>query len=374
MTKKSSTLTIRDVAKLAGVSVATVSRYMNHTGQVSQEAGERISQVMLELNYSPHAVARQLATKRTHAVGLLITTVMNDFFSPLVNGIFSVTTGNNYNLLVAVSKPEMRDKAVPSPVGPHNTDGALIFANSLTEEQLIELCKTGFPVVLLYHTPPPNLKIPYVAVENKLSSRKLVDHLIEVHGRKRIMYFKGPVDQEDSHWREMGYRASLAAHGLPIDEALILPGEFEHQAAYQALHNHLFQGPRDFDAIFAGNDDSAVGIFTALEEAGLGVPEDVSVVGFDDFRLAPFLNPPLTTIQAPTEQVGQIAAGQLFKILQGLPIEQKVLLPTDIILRHSCGCDYQTPSTMNYQQVLKSMHKKTDMPRNSSLGIAGVRE
>jgi DNA-binding LacI/PurR family transcriptional regulator len=212
-------------------------------------------------------------------------------------------------------------------------------------------------VILIYRTPPPNLKIPSVAVENKLSSRRLIDHLIEVHGRKRIMYFKGPEDQEDSHWREKGYRAALAAHGLPIDESLVLPGEFEHQAAYQALREHISQGPRDFDAIFTGNDDSAVGILTALGEAGLSVPEDVSVVGFDDFRLAPFLNPPLTTVRAPTEQVGQIAAGQLSKLFQGLPIEQNVLLPTEVILRRSCGCEYQTPSPMNYQQELASLPK-----------------
>ena len=355
MTKKSSTLTIRDVAKYAGVSVATVSRYMNHTGPVSQEVGERISQVMLELNYTPHAVARQLATQRTHAVGLVITTVMNDFFSPLVNGIFSVTTENNYNLLVAVSKPEMRDKAVASPVGPHNTDGVLVFANSLTEGQLMELCKTSFPMVLLYRTPPPNLKIPFVAVENKISSRVLIDHLIEAHNKKRILFMKGPDDQEDSHWREMGYRASLAAHGLPIDEGLILPGEFEHQAAFHALHQHLAEGRRDFDAVFTGNDDSAVGVLTALEEAGIRVPEDVAVVGFDDFRLAPFLNPPLTTVRAPTEQVGEIAAGQLARIFQGQPIEQKVLLPTEMILRRSCGCDYQTPSLINYPKELTSI-------------------
>jgi LacI family transcriptional regulator len=352
MTKKSSTITIRDVAKYAGVSVATVSRYMNHTGQVSLEVGERISQVMLDLNYTPHAVARQLATKRTQAVGLLITTVMNDFFSPLVNGIFSVTTGNNYNLLVAVSRPEMGDQSAASSVGPHNTDGALVFANSLTEEQLTDLCKVDFPMILLYRTPPVNLKIASVAVENKLSSQKLVSHLIEVHGRKRIMYIQGPKYQEDSQWREKGYRAALAAHGLPIDESLVLRGEFEHQVAYQVLRDHLSQGPRDFDAIFAGNDDAAVGILTALEEAGLRVPEDVAVVGFDDFRLAPFLNPPLTTVRAPTELVGEIAAGQLAKIFQGLPIEQKVLLPTEIILRRSCGCDYQTPSRMSYQKEL----------------------
>jgi LacI family transcriptional regulator len=348
MTRKSSTVTIREVAKYAGVSVATVSRYMNHSSPVSQEVGERISQVMLDLNYTPHVAARQLATKRTRAVGLVITNVMNDFFSPLVNGIFSVTTENNYNLLVAVSRPEMRKKAVASPIGPHNADGTLIFANGLTEEQLIELCRTRFPVILLYRAPPPNLKIPCVVVENKISSQKLIDHLIEEHGRKRIMYFRGPEDQEDSRWREMGYQASLAAHGLPIDDNLILQGGFEHQIAYQAMRDYLSQGSRNFDAIFTGNDDSAAGILTALEEASIRVPEDVSVVGFDDFRLSPFMNPPLTTVQASTEKVGQVAAEQLSKMFQGLPVEQKVLLPTKIILRRSCGCDYQTPSRLNY--------------------------
>jgi LacI family transcriptional regulator len=354
MTKKSTTITIRDVAKYAGVSVATVSRYMNHTGPVSQDAGDRISQVMLDLNYIPHTVARQLATQRTHAVGLLITDVMNDFFSPLVRGVFSVTTENDYNLLVAISKPETRDKGMPCPLGPHNTDGTLIFANSLSEEQLVELCKTGFPVVLLYRTPAPGIKAPYVAVENKISSQKLVDHLIEAHGRKRIMFFRGPFDQEDSRWREMGYRASLAAHDIPIDETLILPGEFRHEAAYQELHNYLSRGARDIDAIFTGNDEAAVGVFTALEEAGLRVPEDVSVVGFDDFRLAPFLTPPLTTVRAPTEQVGRIAARQLAKLLQGLPIEPKVLLQTELILRRSCGCDYQTHTPKSLPADLSS--------------------
>ncbi len=348
MTKKSSTVTIRDVARVAGVSIATVSRYMNHKAPVSQAVGERISQVMLDLNFTPHAVARQLATKRTYAVGLLILNVMNDFFSPLVNGVFSVTTEKNYNLLVAVSKIDMRGSEAPSPIGPHNTDGTLVFANSLSEEQLVRLCQTGFPVILLYRTPPPNLKIPCVTVENKASSRELIDHLIEVHGRKRIMYIKGPADQEDSRLRESGYRESLAAHGLRIDDNLILRGDFEHQAAYLALRDHLSKGPRDFDAIFTGNDDAAVGILTALEEAGIRVPEAVSVVGFDDFRLSPFLNPPLTTVRAPTEKVGQIAAEQLSKLFQGVPIEQKVLLPTEIIFRRSCGCDYQPPARPDY--------------------------
>ncbi|MGA2488912.1 MAG: LacI family DNA-binding transcriptional regulator [Anaerolineales bacterium] len=342
MTRKSTSTTIRDVARYAGVSVATVSRYMNHRELVSQSVGDRISQVMLEVNYIPRVAARQLAKPETRAAGLVITDIMNDFFAPLINGVATVFSENNYNLLVAVSRAEMRNKNIPSPIGPHNTDGTLVFANSLSEEQLIDLCKMHFPVVLLYRTSPLNLKIPHVIVENKISTQKIIDHLIEVHGRKRIMFFQGPRDQEDSHWRELGYRASLAAHGLPIDNELILPGEFDNNVAYKALRDYLTKGIHNFDAIFAGNDDAAVGVMTALGEVNLRVPEDISVVGFDDFHLAPFLQPPLTTIQAPTEKAGRAAAGQLSKLFKKEPIGQKILLPTKIVLRRSCGCNYQS--------------------------------
>ncbi len=341
MTRKSSSITIHDVARYAGVSVATVSRYMNHRDLVSQSVGDRISQVMLEMNYIPRVAARQLATPASRAAGLVITNVMNDFFAPLINGVAAVFSENNYNLLVAVSRPEMRENKIPSPIGPRNTDGMLVFANSLSEEQLTELCKIRFPVVLLYRTSPPNLKISHVIIENKKATKKMVDHLIEVHGRKRIMFFQGPRDQEDSAWRELGYRASLAAHGLPIDSNLILPGEFDNNVAYQVLRDYLSKGSRDFDAIFTGNDDSAVGVLTALGEAGIRVPEDVSVVGFDDFRLAPFLNPPLTTVRAPTEKAGHVAAELLSKLFKGEPVEQEIILSTEIVLRRSCGCHSQ---------------------------------
>jgi LacI family transcriptional regulator len=345
MTRKSSSSnTIRDVARQAGVSVATVSRYMNHTGVVSQEAGERIAQVILELNYIPRVAARQLATSEAHVAGLVITNMMNDFFSPLVNGVASVFLENNYNLLVAVSRQEMLDNKIPSPIGPHNTNGMIVFANSLPEKQMIDFCKLRFPMVLLYRTPPHNLKIPRVIIENKKATRKLIDHLIEEHGRKRIMFLQGPVDQEDSYWRELGYRASLEAHGIAIDNNLILRGEFVHTVAYQVLHDRLAKAPRDFDAVFTGNDDAAVGAMTALGDAGIRVPEDVSVVGFDDFRLAQFLNPPLTTVRAPTEEAGRVAAEQLAKLFKGEPVEPEILLPTEIILRRSCGCNYQSPN------------------------------
>jgi LacI family transcriptional regulator len=347
MTRKSTSTTIRDVARFAGVSVATVSRYMNHRDLVSQEVGDRISQVMLEVNYTPRAAARQLATPEARAAGLIITDVMNDFFAPLINGVATVFSENNYNLLVAVARSEMRNKQLPSPIGPQNTDGTLVFANSLSDEQLIDLCKHRFPVVLLYRSSPRGLEIPHVVVENKASTKKLIDHLIEVHGRKRIMFFQGPMDQEDSRARESGYRSSLAAHGIAIDNNLIVCGEFANNTAYLVLRNYLEKGVRDFDAIFTGNDDAAVGVMTALRDSNIRVPDDVSVVGFDDFRLAPFTQPPLTTVRAPTEKAGRAAAELLSKLFRKEPVEQEILLPTEIILRRSCGCNYPSSNPVS---------------------------
>lgn len=343
MTRKSSSVTIRDVAKHAEVSVATVSRYINQNAPVSQEVAERISQVMLDLSYRPHAAARHLATRRTRTIGMILTDMYNDFFGPLISGIETVVSENKYNLLVATYKPESRGDT-QMPLGPHNTDGLLVFADALDEEELTQLSLTKFPMVLIHRTPPSYLRIPFVTVENKAATRKIVDHLIEVHGRRRILFMRGPADQEDSHWREMGYRASLEAHGLPIDERMMLRGEFNRQVAQKTLGEYISKGNRDFDCVFTGDDDAAIGVLAALKEAGIRVPEQVSMAGFDDSRLSAFLSPALSTVRAPTEQVGVSAARQLFNLLHGQPAEPVTLLATETILRRSCGCSYEPDS------------------------------
>jgi len=337
MTRKSSSVTIRDVAKHAGISVATVSRYINKKTPISQEVAERISQVMMDLNYSPHAGARNLATRRMRTIGLVVHNMHTDFFAPLLSGIEQVVSENQYNLLVATYKAAPHNNSQP-PLGPHNTDGVLVFADSLSEEQLIQLCRNKFPLVLIHRTPPPYLKIPFVTVENKAATRKIIDHLIEEHGRRSIIFLRGPYGQEDSHWREQGYISSLEAHGIPVNPNLILDGEFDGAVAYKTINDLLAKSHKSFDAIFTGDDDAAVGVLTALIDAGIRVPEDVAVVGFDDSRLSPFLNPPLSTVRAPTQEVGQVATRQLFRLLQDEYPEAETLLPTEIILRYSCGC------------------------------------
>ncbi len=338
MTRRSSSVTIRDVARQAGVSVATVSRYINRNAPVSAEVAERLSQVMIELRYVPHAAARHLASRKTRVIGLLLNNLHNDFFVPLLNGVEAVVRKKGYNLIVATYHANSRNE-MPPPIGPHNTDGLLVFSDGLMDEDLANLTASGFPMVLAHRTSPPSINIPSVTVENLEITQKLVEHLIQEHGKRRILFLRGPLNQEDSYRREVGYKAALAANNIPFDENLVLNGEFERDIAYEALDHFLGNGRRGaFDAVFAGDDDAAIGVLKALHKHGFRIPEDVAVIGFDDLGFAPFLNPPLTTVRAPTESVGRIAAERLFGILENHTSEEAVVLPTEIIFRRSCGC------------------------------------
>jgi DNA-binding LacI/PurR family transcriptional regulator len=176
-------------------------------------------------------------------------------------------------------------------------------------------------------------------VENKSATHRLVEHLILQHNRRRILFLRGPIHQEDSYWRETGYKSALEANGIEFDEKLVLVGDFEREIAYRALNQFLGNGEHvAFDAVFAGDDDAAIGVINSLTDKGYRVPEDIAVVGFDDLRLSAFLNPPLTTVRAPTETVGRIAAERLFGLLKNEISEGITLLPTEIIIRRSCGC------------------------------------
>jgi len=293
---------------------------------------------MSDLRYVPHAAARNLASRKSRVIGLLLNNLHNDFFVPLLNGVEAVIRQKGYNLIVATYHANSRN-TTPPPIGPHNTDGLLVFSDGLIDEDLAHLNADGFPMVLLHRTSPGSLTIPSVTVENIEITHKLVEHLIQVHGKRRILFVRGPIHQEDSYRREAGYKSALAANGIPFDENLILDGEFERDTAYQVLNDFLSNGKRvAFDAVFTGDDDAAIGVLRALHQYGYKIPEDVAVVGFDDMGFAPFLNPPLTTVRAPTESVGRIAAEKLFSLLENQSSNEAVILPTEIIYRRSCGC------------------------------------
>jgi len=318
--------------------VATVSRYINRNATVSPEVSERLRMVMTEMKYVPHAAARHLASRKTRVVGLLLNNLHNDFFVPLLNGVEAVVRKKGYNLLIATYHADLRNET-PPPIGPHNTDGLLVFSDGLMDEDLVNLNSIGFPMVLVHRTPPPSISLPSVTVENVEVTKKLVEHLIHVHNKRRILFLRGPIHQEDSARREAGYKSALQSNNIPIDENLILNGEFEREIAFQTMNDFLGNGRKiEFDAVFTGDDDAAIGVLRSLQNHGYNIPQDVAVTGFDDLGFAPFLNPPLTTVRAPTETVGRIATERLFGLLENRPSDEVVILPTEIIFRRSCGC------------------------------------
>lgn len=337
MPKKTGSPTIRDVAKMAGVSITTVSRAINQASPpIASETLERIHNAIAALSFVPHTAARNLSSSRKNAIGLLLPRIgWDDYFPPLLRGVEAGAVENGFDLLIASRRFD-----VPNghrAVGPHNTDGLVIFTDSLSDEELKNLYDQKFPLVLLHRTPPENLSIPHIHFENKAGARHIVDHLIEMHARKRIVFLAGPPGNEDSYWREAGYRAALEAHGLPVDPDLIVPGNFEDADAQKAVESLLAKGI-SFDAIFAGDDDSAIGAITALTNAGSHVPTDIAVVGFDDLPTARFCNPPLTTVRATIGEAGYQSTQILAKLINGLEVEKMTLLPTELVLRKSCGC------------------------------------
>jgi DNA-binding LacI/PurR family transcriptional regulator len=328
--------TIADVAKRAGVSIATVSRVLNGTASVEMDTAERVRSAITALNYFPHAAARTLANRRTDTIGLLLPEISGIFFQPMLRGVEAGVSEAGFDLLIHTTQSHP-ENAPRRPLGEHNTDGLLVFTESLDAKELTRLHSIGFPVVLLHQAPPDSLNIPVVTIENQFGAQKIVEHLIEVHHCHRIVFLQGPEGHEDSTWREKGYCLALKAHGIPFDPLLVKRGEFNRDEARLALE-HILLDRVDFDAIFTGDDDSAVGVMQGLRQAGRIVPEDVAVVGFDDSLFARTLVPPLTTVHAPTEQVGWEAVRQLIRIIRGGTVEPRLVLPIELVIRQSCGC------------------------------------
>ncbi len=331
--------TISDVARLAGVSIATVSRVLNGTAPVAEETVQQVNSAIAALNFAPHAAARTLAGRRTDTIGLLLPEISGAFFSPLIRGIETGAREAGFDLLIHSTADQFRvDGRAQMPLDEHNSDGLLVFTNRLSETELARFHGRGFPLVLLYRSAPAGLDIPVVTLENKAGARSVVEHLIVAHGCRRIAFLAGPPGNEDSCWREAGYREALRNHGIPDDPALHGVGNFDDVTAQAAVEQWLRQGVQ-FDAIFAGDDEAATGCILALSQAGKRVPEDVAVVGFDDVPFAHLMSPKLTTVRAPIETAGHQAARMLIALIQGDEVERLVLLPTELIIRQSCGCN-----------------------------------
>ena len=328
--------TIKDVAAYADVSIATVSRVLNNTAFVVPETRNKVNVAIETLGFIPKPAARMLAGGKTQTLGLLVPEISGDFFVPMLRGMEQAARELGYDLLIQTTayRPLDVNRRL---LGSHNTDGLLLFTDSLNDEAIRALETTGFPAVLLYRNAPPGSLYPGVTVENRHGAYSAVTHLVETHGKRKILFLEGPAGNFDGEERKRGYREALEAHAIEFNRERVLPGAFSEECAQAAVRDAV-RKRLVFDAVFAADDESAMGALAALRKEGIRVPEDVAVVGFDDTSAASRSAPSLTTVRAPTERVGTEAVRLLTRLIKGKKDGLSVELPTELIPRESCGC------------------------------------
>ncbi|MEM7799888.1 MAG: LacI family DNA-binding transcriptional regulator [Chloroflexota bacterium] len=325
---------IDDVARKAGVSTATVSRVINKTGNVSAHTAEKVHQAIGDLKYVAHGTARGLASTTTKTIGLILPGTSSFFFSELTRGINAYINPQDYSLLMyAVIKPASMAGGNPLPLGEHNTDGLIVFSHFLDDYSIHYLHDQNLPIVMLHRSPPEGLSIPKVMFDNHEGAYQITRHMI-LQGRGRIVFLSGPKGNEDSQQREAGYRQALSEAGIHYNPALVSTGKFSISAGKVAIQRFLSQEVV-FDAVFCGDDNSAVGVIEALRENGVQIPDEIAVAGFNDDVMSQYLSPPLTTVSAPIYQSGFIAAEKLLQLINGEKNIDDALLKTELIVRQS---------------------------------------
>jgi LacI family transcriptional regulator len=328
-------VTIKDVAREAGVSVATVSRVWNDADFVSPETRQRVAEVAARLGYSPHGAARSLITRTTFALGVLLPDLYGEFFSEIIRGIDHVAQAAGYHILVSSShesKDEI-DAALRSMRG--RVDGMIIMSSDLEAQRTLQALQGSFPVVLL-NGGAEATAFDTITIENHEGAREMTRHLL-ARGHRRIAMIGGPQRNYDAAERLRGYETALRENGIGIEKSLIVQGDFSELSGHRAVER-LLALERQPTAIFAANDSMAIGALSALRENSLRVPEDMAVAGFDDIPLARYMNPPLSTVHVDISQLGERAAALLLSSLQkSTRLREHLQLSTTLVIRASCG-------------------------------------
>ena len=295
--------TIRDVARRAQLSVATVSRALNGFDNVSDRAKERVSEAVRDLGYVPHAGARSLSLARTNAIGVVLPDLHGEFFSEIVRGMDREAGRCGYLLLLS-NLHGSSDKAAFALKAMHGrVDGLIVMAPHLNAEDLSAALPPGLPSILI-NTRDSSGSRAAIHLDNAAGARAVADHF-EALGRKRVVHIAGPSGNIDADERTAAFCKACADRGLACE---VLRGDFEEGSGQEAVEQ-LLKSEHSFDALFAGNDNMAIGALQALRSAGLRVPEDVVVAGFDDIPLARHLG--LTTVRVRIAELGERALARL---------------------------------------------------------------
>ena len=327
--------TIKDVARVAGVSVATVSRALNGADHVTAQTRQRVQSVALELRFIPSSAARSLITRRTHTVGALLPDLYGEYFSELIRGIDLKARARGLHLLVSSSHGDEREATAALRAMHGRVDGLLVMSPHVNTESLAANLPLGLPVVLINTRLPEGGQASF-AVDNHGGALAMTRHLIK-RGHRRVAFISGPDNNYEAQERLRGYRSALA-ECLPSATETVLAGDFTEESGWRACREiaALAQRPT---AVFCGNDMMAIGCLAALAEAGIQVPHDIALAGFDDIPIARYVTPPLTTVRVRIAELGSLALDRLASAIEnpGRSAIEHQTLRAELVVRQSCS-------------------------------------
>jgi len=333
MRRARKTITIRDVAKAANVSVSTVSRVLNDKDDVSAETYDKVQRVIAKLGYSSSLAATSMRSRRTNVFSVLIFDLGDPFSLELVMGVGRAVRGTEYDLIVYSSgrtasstEPEWERRHL-SRLASGITDGTIVVTPTTAD------LPSAAPLVVV--DPHVDNSFPAVIATNRKGAIAATEYLIGL-GHRRIGFIGGRAELLSANQRQQGYQEALQRANLPLDLDLIQSGDYTQKAGFQGAQA-LLRLPDPPTAIFAANDGSAFGVMRAAQDAGLSIPDDLSVIGFDNIPPAAHSIPTLTTVEQPISEMGYVATHMLIKLIQGEPLGSRLdHVPTRLIVRESC--------------------------------------
>ncbi|MFQ3647037.1 MAG: LacI family DNA-binding transcriptional regulator [Anaerolineae bacterium] len=341
-------MNLEDIAKEAGVSRSTVSRVINNDINVSRKTRQRVLAVIEKHRFVPNHAARTLVTQRSNIVGVVVPHTANVFFGDnsyfpmLLQGIAEATNQHDQSMLLWLAQPDESPEHFARRIVRNRVYDGLIIASIADSDPLIDnLYEINAQFVMVERPLQREESISYVAIDNVYAGRLATEHLIAL-GYERIAHITGSLTIGDGVDRLTGYQQALQHAGRPYRPELVSAASFTAETGYRAMRELL---PHHPDAVFIASDTSAMGALQALHEAGLRVPQDVAIIGFDDIDIATRVTPQLTTVRQPVQEKGSEALSLLLNILdQPESAPRRVILPTQLVIRDSCGAKLRYPS------------------------------
>lgn len=333
--------TIKDVARRAGVSVGTVSHVINNTVPVKEETRDRVLGAIKELDYHPNSAARSLRNQGTNTISIVLPAIERSLEEPsylleLLAGISDGCKHHNFDLLLSASSSDEERLAIYKRIiKGKRVDGCVITSTKKDDERIAYFLKENVPFVAFGRS-NEEWDFPFVDVDGEAGVRQGVRYLLDL-GHRRIGFIGLPSELMCSRHRLAGYRSALEERGVGLDPALIIKGKTTQTSGYQAMKKLLRVEPPP-TAVMVSSDLMALGAMKAIQEEGLIVGSDISIVGFDDIQMAANYHPPLTTIRQPTYDIGIMLCHMLIQLIKGEELsERQIILQPELIVRGSCG-------------------------------------